>query len=67
MTEKQIAKRLKCISLKEKDIEKQSQLLNAEIARLQILCPHTKTTSDGGGYGGPDWASTYCDLCGKRV
>lgn len=51
--------------LKEHDANR--KLIEADLLRLQHICPHRKTWSDGGSYGGPDFASTYCEACGKRV
>lgn len=32
---------------------------------IQDACSHPKTYSDGGGYGGPSFSTTYCEICGK--
>ncbi len=68
MTPKEIRAKRKDIDKRLREYDAGRKLIEAERLALQHGCDHPRMTSynDGGGYGGPDFASTYydCPDCG---
>jgi multidrug resistance efflux pump len=70
MTKKEIARVKATIQTAEKQLREHDakrKFIEAAIASAQAMCSHPSSTSDGGSYGGPGFASDYCDVCGKRT
>jgi hypothetical protein len=68
VTIKQIQARRARLEKKLQALRESRKALEAELVALQHTCPHknTETHSDGGGYKGSDWSTTYrtCADCG---
>ncbi len=66
--ERIVAKREK-LEKKLKDHDAKRKIIEGELLALQHACPHKNVSewNDGGGYGGPSFASDYwkCRDCGK--
>lgn len=68
MSNPTIRQRRKTIEDKLRKHDAARKIIEAELLALQHECEQRrgKTWSDGGGYGGPDWLTTYfdCPDCG---